>query len=155
MTLKAKLNEIGFRGHPNITGLHRNTIEVTKDSEISKKADCIIGVNATKACTDLDAELKALIQSGSWLEFEITTGNQSFFFEGRGNRDLDLADPRDIVLRRSDYISSRTAAVSCSHSACDIPRALIANLQNSRAEGTMIIRPSTRPKSDTFVWVLP
>jgi uncharacterized protein len=153
--MKAKLDEIVFNGHPNVTGLHRNTIEVTKDSEISKKADCIIGVNATKACADLSAALKTWILSSSWLEFEIATGKQSFIFEGRGSSKLDLADSREVVLRRSDYTSSRTAAVCCSQSACDIPRELIATLQNPRAQGRLIIRSSSRPKTDSFVWTLP
>lgn len=155
LSMKEKLDEIVFEGHPNVTGLHRNTIEVTKDSEISKKADCIIGVNATKSCADLNMSLKDWIRSGSWLEFEIIAGMQSFTFEGRGSPKLDLTDKRELVLRKSDYVSSRTAALNCSHSARDLPRALVSRLKDPGAEGKLIFRSLPHPKTDSFVWTLP
>jgi hypothetical protein len=153
--MKEYLDQITFRGHCNIMALHRNTIEITKDPEISKKADCIIGVNASKSCDDLKLELKNWIHSGRWMEFEIKTGTDSFTFEGRGNAGLELTDSKEIVLRRSDYLSGRTAALHCSHSASDIPRNLIASLQDPRAVGRLIIRPLPQRKENSFFWSLP
>lgn len=40
---------VRFMGHRNITAKHRTTLEITKDEEITRKADCIIGVRADKA----------------------------------------------------------------------------------------------------------
>ncbi|MBI4257384.1 MAG: DUF371 domain-containing protein, partial [Thaumarchaeota archaeon] len=45
---------ISFSGDPNITATHEKTFEITKDSAIYGKGDCIIGVAASKACADLD-----------------------------------------------------------------------------------------------------
>jgi uncharacterized protein len=149
------LDQITFRGHSNISGFHRNTIELTKDLEISRHADCIIGVNASKSCADLHAKLKDWVHSGRWMQFEIKIGTHSFTFEGRGSPKLDLTDTREIVLRRSDYPSPRTAALHCSHSAGDIPRNLIAALQDPEAKGQLIIRSLPHRKENSFIWSLP
>jgi len=41
------------RGHPNVTGSHRSTLEVTRDTEMSKTADCIVAVGADKGAASL------------------------------------------------------------------------------------------------------
>ena len=51
-------------GHENILCTHNSTIEITKDKSLTKKGDCIIGVNASKACNDLTLEIKNQIRSG-------------------------------------------------------------------------------------------
>ena len=33
-------------GHPNILGIHKTTLEFTKDEELSLDGDCIVGVKA-------------------------------------------------------------------------------------------------------------
>ncbi|MEM3446565.1 MAG: DUF371 domain-containing protein, partial [Candidatus Korarchaeum sp.] len=35
------IEEILAYGHPNIRATHRTTMQVTKDEEISRRADCI------------------------------------------------------------------------------------------------------------------
>ena len=49
---------IGFRGHPMVRSLHPTTIEVTTESHLTEKGDCIIGVGATKGCLQLSEEVK-------------------------------------------------------------------------------------------------
>ncbi len=130
---------ITFRGHANVLGLHRNTIEVTKDLEISTRADCIIGVKASKACKDLIAPLRRHIQSGGRLRFEIIVDEEKFEFLGEGSSSLDLTHDRELVLRRSDFASERTGAVRCNVAAIDIPRSIIRKLQNPSSNGTLKI----------------
>jgi len=131
--------KIQFRGHRNILGTHRNTLEITKDEEISKRADCIIGVKASKGCSDLDPRLMTHINSGSKLEFEITVQNLSFHFAGFGSPDLELSDPREIVFRKSDFLSPRTLAIGCDAAAVDIPREIIHLLSDPATMGTIQI----------------
>ncbi len=50
--------EIIFYGHPNIRAMHEKTIELTKAKDITLRGDCIIGVNANKACIDLSNTIK-------------------------------------------------------------------------------------------------
>jgi uncharacterized protein len=130
---------IFFRGHPNVLGTHRNTIEITREEHISKRADCIIGVSATKACADLSPELKAHIRSGGLLRFEISAEGMSYNFGGSGSSELELTDTRELVLRRSNFASARTAAVYCEAAAIDIPRPLVAIMQNQTCVGSFRI----------------
>jgi uncharacterized protein len=50
--------EIQFFGHANIRSNHKKTIEITKDSHLTTRGDCIIGVNASAGCNDLPESLK-------------------------------------------------------------------------------------------------
>ena len=147
---------IGFQGHRNILGLHRNTIEVTKDNEISRRADCIIGVMATKACSDLSDPLKQYIQSGGHLCFEIIVGEEIFAFQGKGSNTLNLINDRELVLRRSNFSSERTGAIGCSAAAIDIPRSFIGKLQNPNSNGQLKITafPDQEEKGN-MIWSLP
>jgi hypothetical protein len=131
---------IEFSGHPNILATHYNTIEVTKDKEISKRGDCIIGVNATKSCADLSPAMKKHIRAGGHLSFELRVGERVFEFSGRGRMELELSNTNELVLRRSDFVSDRTAAVSCDATAIDLPRSLVSELRNKNSRGTLTIR---------------
>lgn len=128
---------IEFRGHENILGTHRNTLEVTKESEISKRADCIIGVSASAACADLNAKLIDHIRANGRLEFVIKVAEYSFQFSGIGSEELLLTDPREIVLRRSGFASPRTLAVHCDAAAIDVPRDMVRLLQNPKNKGSI------------------
>ena len=43
-----KNNKYNFtvRGHNNVLALHKNTVEFTKDKELTLNGDCILGVDA-------------------------------------------------------------------------------------------------------------
>ena len=131
---------IEFQGHENILGTHYNTLEITTDLMISKRADCIIGVNATKSCATLDGRLVSHVRSNGKMLFLLTVGNLNFSFNGFGSQNLTLSDEKEIVLRKSDFISPRTLAIRCDASAIDLPREMIRTLQNPRIRGKMEIR---------------
>ena len=138
-----------FNGHQNILGTHYNTLELTSDGEISRRADCIIGVNSDKACFQLGANLKKHIREGGGLKFELRVNKELFTFFGRGSKGLTLEDPKEIVFRKSHFESSRTAAISCSAAAIDIPKHLIKLLKQPSQEGTLAIIPfHTEPEDD-------
>ena len=130
---------IEFRGHENILARHGNTIEVTKDEEVSKRGDCIVGVDATKGCEDLNPLLKHYIRGSGLLSFAIVVGKLRFSFLGRGSTALELTHPRELVLRKSNFASPRTAAVLCDAAAIDIPRNIIQKLQNPNTVGSLCI----------------
>ncbi|MDA4129784.1 MAG: DUF371 domain-containing protein [Thaumarchaeota archaeon] len=133
--LEVLTQTIHFKGHRNVLCTHRNTVEITKDECISKRADCILGVEASCGCRDLHPDLKAHIKAGGSLRFEIRVKNFVFIFSGKGSPNLELTDPQEIVLRRSDYGSPRTAAILCDSAAIDIPRPMIDFLKNPDTEG--------------------
>ena len=145
MTKKIFSQVIEFRGHENVLGTHQNTLEVTKESVISRRADCIIGVCASAACADLDQELVKHIKAGGQLQFVITVGEFSSEFSGIGSRELELTDPVETVLRRSSFVSPRTLAIHCDTAAIDLPRGMIKLLQNPKRRGVIEVNAIEGP----------
>ena len=95
-------DEIKFRGHPNVLSLHSRTLEITKEDHLSLRGDCIVGVNATKACADLDERVRKGVQkSGSLVKFEVIVGNEKYSIQGRGDSRLTLLNKHDIVIRKT------------------------------------------------------
>lgn len=139
MNQKLFEEKIEFRGHPNIRGTHRNTLEITRATEISIRADCIIGVKASAACNDLSEPMKCHIRSGRRLLFELRVDREVFSFFGRGIKELPLTNQGELVIRRSEFRSDRTAAGHCEAAALDVPRTMISRLRSSETKGFLII----------------
>jgi len=132
--------EIKFTGHENITSLHPKTIEITKDSHLTTSGDCIIGINASHGCKDLPKELKTKLRNpNSIVVFSIKIGDYFFEIRGRGNKNLRLSHPNDLVLRTSNYVCPRTVSTNCDKSADSIPRKIIKLLQNPNTKGILCI----------------
>ena len=132
--------EIPFSGHKNILSLHKKTIEITKDSELSVSGDCIIGTNSSLACIDLPEKFKKKIQNqDATIVFTIVADEHSFSIHGKGSDKLTLKHTTDIVLRRSAFTCSRTIAIKCDKASDDIPRTIVKKLQNPKTSGKLII----------------
>ena len=140
------LEELQFYGHQNVLATHYNTLEVTMDEDISKRADCIIGVKANKGCLQLNQKLRSHIHRSEWLRFNLIVRDFNFEFVGKGESTLDLSDPREIVFRKSNYVSARTAALNCNVAACDIPRHIIKLLQRPDSIGKIRISALQDPR---------
>ena len=132
--------EIEFSGHENIRSNHARTIEITKDSHLTPRGDCIIGVNATSSCADLPSELKEKLKDPkSVVSFFIKVGTHEFVIHGNGDKDLTFTHTEDIVIRKSSFVCPRTLAVRCDKASDVIPREMIALLQNPDTKGKFII----------------
>lgn len=132
--------EIQFFGHENIRSTHKKTIEITKDSNLTLRGDCIIGVNSSLGCFDLPESLKKKIQDPKTrIQFSIKVEDYEFIVEGRGHPDLTLTDKEDIVIRKSAFISPRTLAVKCDKASDLLPREMVTLLQNPKTKGIFTI----------------
>ena len=132
--------EIPFRGHKNILSLHKKTIEITKDSQLTVNGDCIVGVNSSLACVDLSENLKKKIRNpDTEIVFTILADECSFSIHGKGSKKLTLEHPNDIVLRKSAFTCSRTIAIKCDKASDDIPRKMVKKLQNPKTVGKLVI----------------
>lgn len=132
--------EIVFYGHPNIRAMHEKTIELTKSKEITLKADCIVGVNANKACMDLFEGLKSrLRQENSYVKLSLLVGDHVYDFDGYGSSSLILTHKHDIVIRKSQFVCPRTMAIKCNKASNNIPRDMIQLLKNPSTKGIMRI----------------
>ena len=132
--------EIPFMGHKNILSLHKKTIEITKDSQLTVNGDCIVGVNSSLACVDLSENLKKKIRNpDTEIVFTILVDEYSFSVHGKGSEKLTLKHSSDIVLRKSAFTCSRTIAIKCDKASDDIPRKMVKKLQNPKTTGKLVI----------------
>ena len=135
------LEEVIFKGHQNVQSLHARTIEITKDKDLTLNGDCIVGINANKACKDLDVEIKKRIKKkDSLIEICIIVEPHSFTIKGFGDDNLLLTNEDDIVLRKSKYICDRTLSINCNFSSLEIPREIIDSLKDPSKTGMMQIK---------------
>jgi len=122
----------GF-GHENIVATHVTTLEFTKDPHVSKRGDCIVAVRANKSVADLSPEFKTNVRKPqAKLMILIEAGGIVEQVQAYGSEKLMLSHPSDAVVRRSDYVSSRTMAVRADKAAIDLSRALVDRLRNPK-----------------------
>lgn len=133
--MKTKLTTYRFsaKGHRNIRATHKNTLEFTKDSEVSVRGDCIMGVEAdfcvhtlrkvAQHCT----EIKVCIEVGTNRQEFLAKVNPKF------------CDLNEVVIRVSDYISSRTFATRSQAAAKDIKRTIVNELKKPNTKLSVVI----------------
>ena len=124
------LDEIIARGHPNVLGTHRTTIEITKENFLTTNGNCIIGVMSSKSVNDYSPKLKELIQNGKEIEIEMIAGPFREIISGIGHKNLVLSNEISMVFRLSEFISDRTALIGCSKSSIELDRNFIKYLKN-------------------------
>ncbi|MBU0615693.1 MAG: DUF371 domain-containing protein [Nanoarchaeota archaeon] len=115
-------------GHSNITSKHKNTFEFTKDDEIGKVADCIVGV---KADYDL-GELKEFLKGKDKIKIRITAGGLIEEVNCGVNPNFD--DEREIVVRRSDFSSKRTLGLRADKVSKDFSRQFVSKLKEGKIQ---------------------
>jgi hypothetical protein len=118
-------------GHKNILGIHSSTLEITKSKELTKRGTCVVGVKATMALTDLSEEFRSLVRNGrSRITLSLSVNSLEERITGWGNSRLTLQHPRDIVVRKSQYVCDRTLCVGADRAARDLSREMIHLLGN-------------------------
>jgi len=123
---------ISAKGHRNITAEHKTTFQITKDKEISKRADCVIGVSADKALADFKEVTKAALRNReSKIRLLLYVGDTCEVVTGLGSAELKYSDSRDMVIRRSAFISGRTLMIRANKAAVDLDRQMIEKLKRS------------------------
>jgi uncharacterized protein len=127
--------EISFHGHENVRSLHPKSIEITTDDDLTVNGDCIVGVRASCGCRDIPDEMKLLLQDPqSKVTCTILVDDLSFKINGKGSEKLTLTNPRDIVIRKSNFTCPRTLSVNCDTASDLIPRQMIKALQNPKTK---------------------
>lgn len=118
-------------GHKNILATHRTTFEVTKEESLSKRGDCIIAVEATKAAVDLPAEFKeAARKEDALITITIEADKLKETVKAKGSPRLQFTHPKDLVVRKSDYICGRTLAIGADKAAINFSRELVNKMKN-------------------------
>lgn len=133
---------IRCRGHENVRALHKSTFEITKETELSPKGDCIIAVGADKGAADLSPEFRELMgRSGTRLTAVFSAGGISATVSADGGEGICLTHPTDLVWRRSSFVCPRTIGIFSDSTAAQLPRELIEVLKTG-AEMTVTLTVS-------------
>ncbi len=130
MNIKQITDEFWALGHENIRAIHPTTVMFTKDIFVSQKGDCIVAMSTDKSVSDLSAQFKEeLRKPNAKLTVTIEAGNFIEEIKALGSPKLCLCHPTDIVIRKSDYICSRTLAICADKSSNDLSREFVEKLQ--------------------------
>lgn len=100
-------------GHPNITSTHRNTFEFTKDEDVTKTGDCIVGVKADFSLK----ELKELLNYQR-IKISIIVGNEVEEIMATPNKTFD--SNQEMVIRKTEFASDRTFAIKADKASVDL-----------------------------------
>jgi hypothetical protein len=145
MRMKAK-EIIYARGHENVQANNKTTFEITKETFLTKRGDCIITVGATKGASDLNPKFKRVAQSeGARIKITIEANDEVETVNAWGSPKLLLTDPADLVVRKSDYVCGRTLAILADKAAKDLSRKLVEKLRNpiQRVKITLMVEGTT------------
>jgi len=122
---------ITARGHENVQSINKTTFEITKETHLTKRGDCIIAVGATKGAVDLNPRFRTVARSqGARITIKIEVNEEEEIVTARGNPNLLFTHPADLVVRKSDYVCVRTLALRADKAACDLSRKLVEKLRN-------------------------
>jgi hypothetical protein len=139
----AKKEIILGHGHGNIRATHKTTLEFTKDKHLSKEGDCIVAVAADKGLADLNPEFKEeLRKPNARVTILIEAGGITEQVTAQGSPQLFLTHPLEMVIRKSDYVSSRTLAIHADKAARDLSKELVEKLRKpqQKVKITLIVR---------------
>jgi len=124
---------IHARGHENITSTNRTTFEITEETHLTKRGDCIIAVASNKGASDLNLQFKKAAQSeNARIKITVEVDGEVEVINAWGSHQLSFVDPMDLVVRKSDYVCGRTLAVRADKAAKDFSKTLVEKLQNPK-----------------------
>ena len=116
------------------------TLEITKESHLTPRGDCIVGVGARSGCAGLPEDLKNKLRDPhSKVTIQITVEDHKFEIQGTGHPDLPLSHSEDIVIRKSNFVCPRTLAIKCDKASDLMPREMVSVLQNPDIKGIFSI----------------
>jgi len=72
---------VDARGHENIQSTHKTTFEITKETTLTRRGDCVIAVGATKGAADLNPRFKeAAKKKSARITITIEVGTQRIWW---------------------------------------------------------------------------
>lgn len=120
--MKSQLISFTCKGHPNILSKHKNSFEFTKDTEITKAADCVVGV----ACTLTKGQLEPLKEKYQ-VEMQIHTKNHTETITGYTSPEMTFDG---FVVRKTTVCDRKTMMMYSDKSAHDFPEDFVKELQD-------------------------
>lgn len=138
-------------GHKNVRATHRTTLEITKESFLTPRGDCIIGINSNKSANELSFNVKELIKRNSHVYLVLKVYNDVDIVHGFGDPRLTLENKTKLIFRKSNFISDATVMIRADKSAKDIKREIIEKLKNEKTQLTAFLVASDSPLEDVEI----
>ena len=124
---------IHAHGHENITSANTTTFEITTDIHLTKRGDCIIAVGSDKGANDLSLQFKKTAQDErARIEITVEVDGEVEVINAWGSPELSFTHPTDMVVRKSDYVCSRTLAIRADKSAKEYSKTIAGKLRNPK-----------------------
>jgi hypothetical protein len=118
-------------GHENIRSTNRTTFEITKETHLTKRGDCIIAVDSIKGAAELSQQFKDIAcNEGTQITIELEADGEKEIVKAWGSPELTFTHPTDLVVRRSNFVCNRTLAVRADKAACDFSNGIVERLRN-------------------------
>ncbi|MAH33332.1 hypothetical protein CL615_02990 [archaeon] len=126
-------------GHENVISRHKTTLEFTKGKNLTLNGDCIVGVNAD---FDLHSIKKfiASVKSNKKIKITIKNNEKGLKEEIKAKINPDFDSDREMVIRKSDFISKRTLAINADKSAFELNKKLIEFLKGKENKVVVTLR---------------
>ena len=121
------------KGHPNILGTHKTTLEITKDKDLTLNGNCILGIGIESPNVLLSPRLQTLLKHHREVTIQLECEGIKDSFTGWGHPSLLLTHPHDMVFRKSEYIDDRTILIKCNKAVNEINRNLISKMKNPQS----------------------
>ena len=121
------------KGHEKIIARDEDCFEITMNKD-PRGEDSVICVCADKGCKDLDENFKNALKTASKVEITIEAGDAVEKVVAFGSPALKLTDSNEIVIRKSDFIDGKTAAILSDKSANDFDTIFKEKLRDPRIE---------------------
>lgn len=128
--------QFNCHGHENVLSKHRNTIEFTKDKDLSREGDCIIGVKADFEGDRLAEFVKKAEKIKVSMDVDDEKENISDDFFAQINKDFN--DGHEIVFRITEFKSARTLGIKATKAAKDVDRRLVEKMKNPNAKMNVV-----------------
>ena len=125
-------------GHPNILGTHKTTLEFTKDGDLSLNGDCIVGVKADFKLEKLKEFIKN--SAGKKIIVTIQTLDKKIAEKVEAYLNPDFSSDKELVIRKTDFVSGRTLAIKSNKAAFELNRELINYLKEKGNKMVVIIK---------------
>ncbi|RMF06842.1 DUF371 domain-containing protein [Candidatus Woesearchaeota archaeon] len=115
------------RGHEQILATHRNTLEFTKDTDLTSRGNCIVGVSS-----DFDSALLRKIAS-QCESFVMTIECNGIKDSVRGQINREFSHDSELVIRITDFKSKRTFGVRADKASIHLDRKLVEQMKKKDA----------------------
>ncbi|MHA1654644.1 MAG: DUF371 domain-containing protein [Candidatus Thorarchaeota archaeon] len=122
------------QGHRNILSTHATTLEITKETSLTRRGDCIVGVAATLALQDLPEHVKRLAtESDTEIQLKLIVNGMEEVIVGHGGSHLTYSSSLCMVARKSAFQCPRTLMIGADKAARDLDREFVERLRNPEA----------------------